>query len=291
MPAAAAPSLLQLVVSHWELANPSLDTMVPTILSAYAAALYLYGVTRVRRRASWPWRRTASFLAGLLVVLVALESGIDAYDDRLLSVHMVQHMLLLLVAPGLLLAGQPLLLLVRASPAGRRASAGRRLVRIGRRIHPLGCLAFLWVAILGTHLPAFYDLTLRDQAVHDTEHAVYLLAGLLVWWPLLDVDPAVGRRLSGFGRLAFAVAAMPPMALVGAYLDRNSTLVYAPYGFTSPALGVNPLADQAQAGAIMWVGGGTLLTVVGLWMAWRALAEEERRQVRRERQAKLEVLS
>ena len=114
-----APSLPSLLVSHW---HPS---GVPDLAAAAAAALYLGGIARIHMR--WPLRRTAAFLAGLACILVATDSGIGAYDDQLLSVHMVQHMLLLLVAPLLLLAGRPVILALRALPATSppRARRGR----------------------------------------------------------------------------------------------------------------------------------------------------------------------
>ena len=101
-----APSLNSLLVSHW---HPS---GVPDLAAGAAALLYLCGVARIRT--AWPTRRTAAFVAGLACILIALDSGIDAYDERLLSVHMVQHMLLLLVAPLLLLSGRPVILALRA---------------------------------------------------------------------------------------------------------------------------------------------------------------------------------
>src|SRR5947209_19722846 len=98
----SAPSLPSLVVSHWQ------PQWGPSVLGSVAAGIYLSATLRLG--AGWPARRTISFLGGILCVLVALDSGIGGFDDRLLSAHMVQHMLLLLLAPLLLMAGQPLLL-------------------------------------------------------------------------------------------------------------------------------------------------------------------------------------
>src|SRR5256885_11172763 len=166
---------------------------------AAAVALYLWGARRGRRR--WPAPRTLSFLAGVGCVLVALQSGIGRFDDALLSVHMVQHMLLLLVAPLLLLGGKPTLLALRALPAAGR----RRLAMLLERLRPLTapwcCLTAFSIVVLGTHLPWFYDATLREPILHDGEHLAYLLAGLLLWWPILDGDPAVTRRIGGLARL------------------------------------------------------------------------------------------
>jgi cytochrome c oxidase assembly factor CtaG len=226
-------------------------------------------------------------MAGIGCVLVALQSGIDAYGDRLLSVHMVQHMMLLLVAPVLLLAGQPVLLALRALRPGGRGRLARALVRTRPLTRPAACLVAFGVVLLGTHLPAFYDATLRHPLLHDVEHVLYLLAGLLLYWPLLGGEPVPSKRLGGLGRLIYMLAAMPAMALVGAYLNRHAGLLYAPYGPPGRALGVSPVADQAQAGAIMWVAGSMIMTAVGIWSGLAELAAEERRQQRADARAAL----
>jgi putative copper resistance protein D len=268
------PSLL---VSDWQL-DPTV--LIPV---AAAAALYLLGAARMAGR--WPWRRTASFLAGLTCLLVALQSGIDAYDDRLLSVHMVQHMLILLVVPLLLLGGRPVVLGLAALPPGRRSGPARALARTRALATPGWALALFSAVVVLTHLPAFYDAAVRHDGIHYTEHALYVLAGLLMWSPLIDGDPAPRHRLSGLGRLIYLIVAMLPMALVGAYLNRHATLVYPAYGPPAHALGVSGIDDQGQAGAIMWVVGDVIMVAVGLWAAVAAMVAEERRMVARENRA------
>ncbi len=267
------PSLPSLLVSHWQ---PAVSVIAPC---AATAALYLSGV---RRAAPWPRTRTVSFLGGLAVVLVALQSGVDAYDDRLLSVHMVQHMLLLLIAPLLLLGGRPVLLALKATAPRQRPRLARTLARTRPYAGPIPALVFFAVVVLATHLPAFYDATLRHQALHYAEHALYLLAGLAMLSPLLDADPAPRRRLDGLGRLVYLIVAMLPMALIGAYLNRDPTLLYRPYGPAAHALGAWALGDQAQAGAIMWVLGDTVMVAIGLWSALAAMVAAERRLRARE---------
>jgi cytochrome c oxidase assembly factor CtaG len=266
-----------LLVSHWQL-DPSV--LVPL---AAAAVLYVLGVRRLAGR--WPWRRTASFLAGLACLLVALQSGIDAYDDRLLSVHMVQHMLILLLAPLLLLGGRPVVLGLAALPPARRPGPARALA--GTRpftTPPVALAAFAAVVVL-THLPAFYDAAVRHDWIHYGEHLLYVFAGLLMWAPLVDGDPAPRHRLSGLGRLVYLIVAMFPMAAVGAYLNRHATLVYPAYGPPAHALGVSAIDDQGQAGAIMWVVGNSIMVAVGLWASVAAMVAEERRMIARENRA------
>ncbi|HWF73784.1 MAG TPA: cytochrome c oxidase assembly protein [Solirubrobacteraceae bacterium] len=265
-----APSLAQLLVGHW---HPAWSLDAAAVVVGW---LYLWAAHGVRGR--WPAGRTLSFLAGTACVLVALQSGIDAYDDRLLSVHMVQHMLLLLLAPLLILGGRPVILALRTLHGEHRRTLARALTRLRGVTRPAVCLAVFAAVVLLTHLPAFFALTLRDGAVHAAEHLLFLVAGMLLWWPVLDGDPVPRERLGGMGRLVYVLLAMIPMAAVGAYLDRNSSLVYSGYAAPAHALGVSALADQAQAGAIMWVAGGTVMVAVGLWASMAALIEEERRQ-------------
>jgi putative membrane protein len=254
----------------------------PDALALLLAALYLIGARRAR---GWsPWR-TVWFLSGVVCGLVAVQSGIDAYDDVLLSDHMVQHLLLLELAPLLLLAGRPLTLILRTAAPARRPTLARRVRVLRRVLHPLTCIAVLWVVVAGTHLPAFYDATLRHPLLHDTEHALFLTAGLLMWWPVLDEDPVPSHQLNGVLRLLYMTLAMLPMTILGAYLDRDTTLLYAPYAAPAHALGISAVADQQQAGAIMWVLGSSLMVVCGIWQAMAAMIAEERRMQSRERRA------
>jgi putative membrane protein len=147
---------------------------------------------------------------------------------------------------------------------------------------PLQCLTVFYCVVLLTHLPGFYDAAVALPPLHELEHALYIGAGALMWWPILGVDPAPAHRLGGLGRIVYLLAAMPPMALIGAYLNRHATLVYAAYSAPAHALGVSAIADQQQAGAIMWVAGNTIMVAVGLWAVLAALVQEERRQQARD---------
>jgi putative copper resistance protein D len=270
-----APALETLVWRDWQPAW-SLDA-----LALLGAFLYLVGTRRVSGR--WPGRRTAAFLAGIGCTVVALQSGLAAFDDRMLSAHMVAHLLLLELAPLLLLAGRPGILLLRSAPRRRRRSLGRALTRLRPVTQPLVCLAVFYAVVGLTHLPFFYDATLRHSGLHEIEHGLYLIAGLFMWWPMVDGNPIPGRRLDGLGRLVYVIAAMLPMTLIGAYLDRQPSLVYPGYAGPAHTLGFSAIADQQQAGAIMWVLGSTLMVLAGLWQAMAALVAEERRMQIRER--------
>jgi putative copper resistance protein D len=272
---AAAPSLPSLLAGHWHAAW-ALDGAAATY-----AVLYLWGTLRVRER--WPLRRTASFLAGIALVLAALQSGLGTFDDRLLSAHMVQHMLLLLAAPLLLLEGRPVMLALRAFAPERRAALVRLLTRLRALTGPYACLAVFTAALIAAHVPAIFEATIRHPLLHELEHALLIGTGLLFWWPLLDADPLPSRRLGGLGRIVYLLGSMPAMALVGVYLNRAPEVVYRSYAAPARALGISAVGDQQQAGAIMWVGGSCLMIAVGLWAAMAAMLAEERRQQARER--------
>jgi putative copper resistance protein D len=268
----SAPGIPRLLVGSWE---PSL-----TVLLAAAAAVALYALA-ARRTRGWPFARTASFAAGVGVAVIALCSGLARYDERLLSAHMVQHLLLLLAAPLLLLAGRPGALALRALSPGSRS----RLARIMRRgesvARPAVCLAVFYLVVIGTQVPALFDAAARHDGLHGLEHGLYLTAGMLYLWPLVGATSA-RRRLGGMASFVYVLAAMPACALVGAYLNRADSVVYPLYRAPSHALGVSPLTDQAQAGAIMWVGAHAFLIGLALWLLMARLSAEERRQQLRE---------
>jgi putative membrane protein len=265
----SAPGISELLVSHWELAA-SVDLPV-----AVGAAGYLWGTRCVRGR--WPARRTVSFLAGLGAIVVALQSGLSTYDDVLLSAHMAQHVILLLLAPLLLLWGRPVVLALRALPRAGRVSLARATVRLRPVGHwSVGLVAF-YVVVIVPHLPALYDATLRDPLLHDLEHLAFLAGGLVFLWPLFGAPAARGAPGS-VGSLCYVIASMPSCALVGAYLNRATSVAYAPYASAAHALGISAVNDQQHAGATMWVGAHLILTAVALWVLGSKLVAEERRQ-------------
>ena len=168
------PFSLAEVVTRWQFAP------IITAFAVIVAGLYLWGVLRVRRRhpaRPWPLYRTALFLGGLAVVVIATESGIGSYDDVLFWDHMVQHLLLLMVAPPLLVVGQPATLLLHASRNplhtwSKRVLRSRVLAAI--TWPPFGVALYVGV-IVGTHLTGFMNLVETNNAVHDAEHALYLM--------------------------------------------------------------------------------------------------------------------
>jgi cytochrome c oxidase assembly factor CtaG len=153
------------------------------------------------------------------------------------------------------------------------------------------CLVLFSVGVIAVHLPAFFDAAVRHTALHYLEHGLLVALGLVLWWPLIGGDPVPRHRLGGLGRVFYLIASMPAMALIGAYLNRAPAVVYGVYARPAHALGISAVADQQQAGALMWVGGSTFMIAVGLWLAMGAMVAEERRLSRREQRAPAEPLS
>lgn len=261
-------------------------TLEPGVIAALlaAAALYGWGFARARAaRGGWPPWRATSFAAGLLTLAVALLSGVDRISDELLSVHMVQHMLLALLAPVLLLCGAPVGLAFAAGARASRATLGALLGSRAIRAltHPAVGLAVFAGVVLSTHLTGLYQLALEHETVHALEHAAYFWSGMLLFAPLIAADP-LPRPPAPLARFSWMMGAMTAMAVPGALLTFSERVRYPFYLAPARELGRSALADQHLAGAIMWVGSGIAMFALALGVTLSAMLAEERRQRRRE---------
>lgn len=255
------------------LLGPGLGGVVPLLLCALTGGLYWLGTRRTRtagwRRVVGPARasrerwRTVAFLAGLVTLAVALGEPIDKWADELFWVHMIQHVLLLVVAAPLLVLGAPWMALWRAFPLAWRRPVAGALARRGwagplrgtaRFLGlPVAAFALMNADILAWHLPAVYDLTLRSDAAHYLEHATFLLLGIVGWAQVVD-SPPYRSRLSLPHRGAFALGSMIvgwllalPMAFAGKpWYAHYAQLHHRPGG-------ISALADQYLAAGVMWV--------------------------------------
>jgi putative membrane protein len=245
-----------------------------------AGLLWLVAARRVRAArgpAAVSWRRSALFVAGLGTIVVALASPVDAGAATRFSVHMVQHLLLALVAAPLLVLARPVTLALQASTPATR----RRLVLPLLHSRPLVVLSSPPVAWCGfalvmwaTHFSPLYEAALTDPGLHALEHLAYLGSALLFWSVVAGVDPGPAR-LSPPARILYLFLAMPQMTFLGLAIYGARHALYPVYG-SGPAA----LADQRLAGALMG-GGGVLvfLPAVGvLLLDW--WAREERAAAR-----------
>jgi cytochrome c oxidase assembly factor CtaG len=238
---------------------------------AALAAGYLVAVTRVRRHhpnGSWPVVRTASFLLGLAGIALATESAIAVYDDELLSAHMIQHLLLIMAAPPLLIYGRPLTVVLHAW--GNPVHAGVRRVLRARWVtaisHPAFAAPLLAAVVVGTHLTPFMTVALEHPLVHDCEHVLYLAAGYLFFLSVIASEP-VRPRLSAGARYLLVLAVMPIDGVVGLIWMLDPHVLFAAYAHPDRTWGPSPLADQHLAGAIMFMGGDSLMIALGIVLA------------------------
>jgi putative membrane protein len=248
---------------------------VPLLIGVVAAAwAYQRGRLRGPRRASDGWRARC-FAGALLVIVVALVSPLDALSGALASAHMVQHVLLLLVAAPLLALASPGAKLLRGSPPAVRATAGRL-----RRLHiardALRNPAVVWTIHVATiwfwHAAGPYDAALGNDLLHVAEHTTYILTGLLFWQVVL------GRRAvpKGLGILLVFTMAMQSVFL-SALLTFASGPWYSAYASTTRAWNLDPLADQQLAGVIMWIPAGLVYlgAALGLLVLWIKATERD----------------
>ena len=245
---------------------------VVTVLAAALAVLYLEGAWRVARRhpaRPWPWWRTAMFLGGLAVIVLATESGVGAYDDVLFWDHMIQHLMLIMVAPVLLVAGQPVTLLLHASRNPLHTWAKRAVrsrVVTWLTWPPFGVAAYA-LTITGTHLTGLMNLVMTSQGWHDAEHALYLVVGYLFFLPLLGLEP-IRWRISYPVRLLVLFLTMPVDTFTGLALGYSNTPM-AGMG-PRPAWAPGPISDLHAGGAVMWIGGDGIMfgLMLVVFLAW-----------------------
>jgi len=234
---------------------------VVTALNLLAALLYIRGWSELCR--VMPGRftpgRLACFLSGLAALQIALASPIDTFDPFLLTDHMIQHMFLMVIVPPLVLLGDPLIPLLRGLPR----SVARNvlgpflrwppLARLGALlIDPPIALLLLSLAMVGWHLPAAYELALRSPGWHEVEHACFLVASLLFWWPV--IQPWPGRpHWPAWGMPVYLLLGDFVNSVISAFLVFSGRILY-PWYLTVPRLGgFSAQNDQAAAGAVMWV--------------------------------------
>jgi putative membrane protein len=246
-----------------------------------AALVYPIGWLRLRKVSPTliSTRRLAAFLAGIVSLWIAIGSPLEAFDDVSLSLHMVQHLLLMAVAPPLILLGAPTLPLLRGLPRMIRGVVGRFLCwpptqRLGRVLtDPAVCWLAATVALIAWHIPAAFELALRSDSWHEIEHVCFFAASLMFWWPVIQPFPSVARWPGWSIPLYLFLGTLPGGAL-GAFLTFCDRVLYPSYGAAPMIFHVSPLDDQVFAGALMWVFGTFVYTVPAVILTVRFLSGE-----------------
>jgi putative copper resistance protein D len=284
LPVVLLLGLPALALAHGDVAPPP---ALPGVLFAWrfeplpivgillAGGLYLWAVRRVEREhpANRPPRgRTWAFMGGLVAIALALISPIEAYEGQLFTVHMVQHMLLELVAAPLLLLGAPITLALRAaSPSVRR---GLLAFLQSRVIHLISFPLVAWLLFAGVnwgwHFSDLYNQALENVPLHYFQHFTFLAAALLFWWPVIGLDPSPWRLPHPL-RLFYLFLAMPQNSFLGVAIMSAPHILYQHYLTNLRTWGPAPLDDQSIGGIVMWVFGdvvflAAMALVVASWV-------------------------
>lgn len=257
-----------------------MSAAVPFVLAACILALYGAGLGRYNRRHTsrpFPRFRAGAFTLGVVAAAVALGPPLDGLSAWLLSAHMTQHLLLMMVAAPLLLIGTPLRI---ARQSGVRALEDSAAFLAHSRV--IGALTWppvAWTAyaavLAGSHFTPLYEAALEYPVVHVLEHALYLATALLFWHPVVGLEPSRWRL--GYGlRLLYVASALPVQSLVGLAIFSSRHPLYPHYAMTAAVRGTPVLADQQAGGVIMWLGGG-LPVVAAMLLIAAAWAAEDRR--------------
>ena len=269
------PSLTS--AAAWPMQAPFYLVLAAGILYALGGRRHVPG----HRDADERRLRAAAFYGGLLAIVVAVDTPLDPLADTLFLAHMTQHLLLLVVAPPLIVLSAPWLRLWQPLPLGFRRTVAKGVAR-GGWARPLRALGRLfsrplpaWIlfntVLVAWHVPALYDATLANEAVHDFEHATFLLAGLLFWLQVAD-SPPVRARLGYGARAIYLTGAMLVSWALAVVLALASTPLYPAYAdLPHRTAGLTALADQQLAGGLMWVPGSIPFTIAVIWALYRWL--------------------
>jgi putative copper resistance protein D len=263
---------------------------LPTLAISVATGWWLWAVRRVNAGHPGnpvPRMRTASFLGAMLALAFALTSGIERYDTTLFSVHMLQHVLLVLVAAPLIALAAPITLVLRL---GSRATRRGWILPIlhSRVVRFLAFPVTAWVVFAGvmwgSHFSGLFDAALEEPLAHDLEHALFLGSALLFWWPAIGADPAPWR----FGhpaRIVYVFLQMTQNTFLAVVILNVTSVLYPHYATLGRPYGIDPLADQRLAAGVMWIAGDAifLAAIMALVAAW--MRAEARGLARYDRQA------
>ena len=253
-----------------------------TVIIVPTALVYLRGWLSLRSKplkVISPWR-AFSFLVGLLLIWVAVASPIAALDHELLTVHMLQHLLLMTLAPPLIWSGAPVRPFLRGLPPRfaeglfvpmRQYRAAKEFAQVFGR--PKFALLAASAVLVGWHIPTFFTLGMQSLGWHLFEHLSFLATGLLFWWPV--IQPTTGAFPQDFSMILYLFLATLPCDILSGFLAFSDRVVYPMYYSSSHLLGFSPLVDQQCAAALMWTCVTVVYFVVGGVLTMRLLSPQD----------------
>ncbi|OAH11010.1 cytochrome c oxidase assembly protein [Streptomyces jeddahensis] len=257
-----------------------------------ALALYGWGALRlVRRGDGWPAGRTVAFTVGVLSMMLMTCTRLNDYGMVMFSAHMVQHMVISMLSPILLLLGAPITLALRALPVAARGSKGPRellLMLLHSRYmriitHPAFTIPLFIASLYALYFTPIFDFLMGSKPGHIAMMVHFLMVGLVFFWPIMGVDP--GPHRPGYVmRMLELFAGMPFHAFFGIALMMASTPMISTYENPPASLGIDALSDQTWAGGIAWAFSEipSVLVLIALLFQWQ---RSEERQARRKDRA------
>jgi putative membrane protein len=266
----------------WTAWNFEPSIWIPLVIIVW---IYAWGMRNVWKRASAGHgitkRHYSCFLGALLALLIAFASPLDALSDVLFSAHMVQHMVLILIAAPLLVMSDFPLAFLWAVPRAQAQNLGYRsqqLTTLSRIWRALSSAVFAWLLFALTmwvwHASTLYEAALRNEAIHALEHLVFLGSAMLFWWALLK--PTTQKHVQYGMAIPYLFTTILQSGILGALMTFSSRPWYSYYTTLVTSWGITPLQDQQLAGLIMWIPGGAIFTLldIGYFAAWLRVLEE-----------------
>lgn len=238
---------------------------------AALAALYLWRARSATSENILSGWRKLSFFSSLLVIFGSLNGPIhDLSDTYLFSAHMVQHLLLTMLMPPLMILGVPGWML-------RPLLRNRVISRVARRVtKPITCFVIFNLVIAVWHLPIFYNAAMDNHNIHILEHLMFMAAAVLMWWPITSQLPEL-PRLSYPGQMLYCFLMILPMSIVAIYISMADQVLYPAYSAAPRVTSLSPLEDQLLGGLIMWVPGGVIFMIIMtvVFFRWAARGEDD----------------
>jgi putative membrane protein len=286
--------VLQAVLASWNW-RPSVILTLLLMGVLYGRGWWLLRQRSDRRshRAGQPWPlsagwRIVAYFSGLVVIGLALLSPIEMLSGQLFFMHMIQHLLLVMIAPPLLLIANPFGTILWGLPAGARRRVGGGLSHILHRDSPSrrllrvitapGVVWLAWVIVLvGWHDANMYNLTLRNEVAHDIEHLSFFLVSMLSWWRTTAAAPRVQGQTTMIARIILILALIPPNMFTGVVIAFAENPIYTYYLDVPRLWNISVMTDQRIGGVLMWIPGSMMYLIAGLILVAQLLGQEERK--------------
>ena len=252
----------------------------PLVALGLALVLYVRGwlLARKTRERELPLWRAGCFVGGVVALWLAIASPIDALDDYLLTAHMIQHFILMSIAPPLIALGAPVVPMLRGLPrlaiAGLRPLFRAHWLRVfGKTLmHPVVAWMAMNFAYVVWHVPAMFELTFRSEQIHDFEHLCFFATSLMFWWVVVEPWPAARRRWPRWAVIPYLLSADVVNTVLSATLAFAGKVLYSSYADAPRVCFLTPLKDQVAAGSEMWVLNSTVMLLPAVVIAVRELS-------------------